>query len=233
MNEFCKTITVLLNKHGFYSVRYWQLLLNAGCRLREVKSIHALYLRHRIDKLSSSSSSCEFFTPGLVDGFSLVSPQVPRTLLRILADLSNVTISMVTVYSSISNFSMSLDKTFETVLSAPLQMVLHSPSFSIVIIIIIIIIAIITLPPWSFVEQVLLVVYQWSQNESKSPKISRVFLADFNRAVVWIVSILFLIYSFRSIFSGFLENIPRAPKTITIPGIGIYCKVVNELTRVK
>ena len=70
-----------------------------------------------------------------------------------------------------------------------------------------------------FLHQFLQVVFQWSLSDNKSTLVSRTLLsilADFNCAVVLIVTILPLISSSPSLFSRPLETIPRAPTTIGI-----------------
>ena len=47
----------------------------------------------------------EFFIPALADGLSLESPQVSRTILSILADLSYTVVWVISVRPPISNFS--------------------------------------------------------------------------------------------------------------------------------
>ena len=67
----------------------------------------------------------EFFTPALSDGFlwrlsDSKSPQVSRTLLSILADLSNAIVWMFSAHSLISSSSRPLTKPLGTDPSAPI-----------------------------------------------------------------------------------------------------------------
>ena len=61
--------------------------------------------------------------------------------------------------------------------------------------------------------------FHWSLSDSKSPLVSRILLsilADFNNAVVWMVSTRPLISQSFSRFNNPLLTVPRAPKTIGI-----------------
>ena len=125
-------------------------------------------------------------------------PQVPRTLLSILADFSNAVVCMIFVYPPISCSSSPFTKHLGTVLSAPITIGIivtlifscffsslerskYSSLFSFSLLFYLLI--------ESFSHQ--LMVFPWRLSDSKSPQVSRTLLsilAVLNSAVVWMVS---------------------------------------------
>ena len=83
-----------------------------------------------------------------------------------------------------------------------------------------------------FSHQRWLMFFQWSLSDSKSSQVSRTLLsilADFNNAVVWIVSIRPVIFKSSSCYTNPLVSVLRAPITISI--IVTFMFLFNSLTR--
>ena len=76
-------------------------------------------------------------------------------------------------------------------------------------------------------------VFRWSDSKSQIFKSLLSILADFNLAVVCIVSILPLILRFLSLFSRCLEIVPKASTTIDITVIFMFHSLFSSPTRSK
>ena len=77
-------------------------------------------------------------------------------------------------------------------------------------------------------------VSHWSLSNSKSPQVSRTLLgilADFNNAVVWMVSTRLLIFKFSSPFINSLVTAPSAPITSGITVTFMFHSFSNPLAR--
>ena len=78
-------------------------------------------------------------------------------------------------------------------------------------------IIIIIITPWEFFASTFANSLSWSLSDSKSPQVSRILfsiLADFNNALVWMVSTLPLISKSTSSLINPLDTLPWAPITI-------------------
>ena len=79
-------------------------------------------------------------------------------------------------------------------------------------------------------------VFHWCLSDSKSPQVFRTLLcilADFSSYVVWMVSILNLIYRSVHFFSRFLEIVPKAPTMIDITVTFVFFYLFSSLVKLK
>ena len=86
----------------------------------------------------------------------------------------------------------------------------------------------------NFSRQCHLVVVLWSLSDNKSPRVSWTLLsilADLNNAVIWMVSILPLIFNSSSLVSKPLETVPSAQITIGITVTFMFHNVLSSLTK--
>ena len=90
--------------------------------------------------------------------------------------------------------------------------------------------------PWEFFTPVLTVVFHWGLRDSKSSRVSRTHLSildDFSSAMVWVVSILSLVYNLVNLLSKRLGNFPRAPTTIAITVTIMFHSLFSSRARSK
>ena len=126
----------------------------------------------------------EFFSPALADGFhwSLSDskfPQVSRTLLSILADLSTAVVLMVFTCPPISDSSRTLTRHSGISTSAPITIDIDVIRLWLLLLLL-----------FEFSHQRLLMVSHWNLSDSNPPRVSRTLLsilADSNNAVVRMV----------------------------------------------
>ena len=87
---------------------------------------------------------------------------------------------------------------------------------------------------WAFLHQYLLMDFYWSLSLLKSPQVTRTvlsILADFNNAVVWMVSARPFISKSSCPFTNPLLTVPRAPITIGINGIFMFHSFFQFIAR--